>query len=169
MGCHTWYKIPTAVGKENIIQYLKDELENYKKQRWWDDECEAEWQYLLSKGGFEALNFDYDFEPNLKEIQDELSYSIHSTHLILKVGGEYKLFDTCSEFNSDEPRISGYPNRIVTSYEDMVDFIKTGFDGERHGKPYHYDFYCDESRYDHVMDRIKQFFIKHPDGIIRFG
>lgn len=169
MGCHTWFKIPSVIGKENIIQYLKDEHEGYKTQKWWNDGCEAEYQDILNRGGYDVLNFDYDFEINSEEIKDIISYSVHSSHLILKIDGEYKLFQTCSEFENDEPRINGYPDRIVTSYEDMLDFMKTGFDGEYKGKIHHFDFYYDENRYDFFMNNIKQFFIKHPDGIIRFA
>ncbi len=64
------------------------------------------------------------------------------------------------------PRISGYPDKVIHSYEEMVMFMNTGFVDEE-GKQH--DFYWQPERYDFIMAGINRFFTNHPDGIITFG
>jgi hypothetical protein len=70
------------------------------------------------------------------------------------------------ETYSNEPRINGYPDRVVTSNEDMIDFMSTGFVDE---ESVHHKFYYDENRKDYFMKGIDSFFKKHAKGIITFG
>ena len=70
------------------------------------------------------------------------------------------------ENGTDEPRIGGYPENVITSEDEMLEFIKTGFTRED-GK--HFGFHIEEERRDRIFRHIKDFFKKHPDGIITFG
>ena len=70
------------------------------------------------------------------------------------------------ESYSDEPRIGGYPGNIIKSYDEMVEFIKTGYTNSEGEK---FEFYYEKERYPKFMEGIQQFFTKHPDGIITFG
>jgi hypothetical protein len=58
------------------------------------------------------------------------------------------------------------PENVITSEDEMLEFIKTGFTRED-GK--HFDFHMEEERRDRIFRHIKDFFKKHPDGIITFG
>ena len=74
--------------------------------------------------------------------------------------------DVILESYSDEPRIPCYPEKVIHSYNELLEFVRTGYTDEE-GK--HYEFYYDENRYDTFMPQIEQFFKNHPDGIIDFG
>lgn len=168
MGCHTWYKKPLVRGKENIINYLKEKKENYRKKDWWDEECEKEYQHFLSLGGYDVLNFDYNFSDveNYKkgDSYDVVSYSVHSTELILKVDDDYVLYQGIQL--SDEPRIGGYPDTIIKSADEMFKAMETGLTNWE-GK--HFNFYWDKDREEYIRNMIKKFFEDYPEGIIRFG
>ena len=144
MGCHTWTYIPKINGKENIIKHWKSIGEYF----YWEDEHE-----FIDWGN-----------------EDDYLYIKYTSYYFLVQGkaGEWVMYERIEEIG-DEPRIGGYPDRVVRSYEDMEDFMSTGFDGEHCGKPYHFDFYYDQERKEQIMEGIKNFFKKHPEGIICFG
>jgi len=48
MGCHTWFKIPIAVGKEEVISYAKGKVDSYRTEDWWNEGCETEYQTFLA-------------------------------------------------------------------------------------------------------------------------
>ena len=169
MGCHTWYYKPLVKGKENIINYLKVKKENYRKKDWWDEECEKQYQYFLSLGGYDVLNFDYDFSDvkNYKEGDDYdiVSYEVHSQELILKSNDDdYILYNNVQL--SDEPRIGGYPDTIIKSADEMFKAMETGLINWE-GK--HFNFYWDKDRENYIKNMIIKFFEDYPGGIIRFS
>jgi len=141
LGCHTWAYLPKIKGKENIIKYWKDQQEWY----YWEDEHDfIEWG-------------------NTKDYLFDVYNSWH--FLLLQPNNEWWLYESVSEI-SDEPRIGGYPDKVIHSEKEMLEFMGTGFTNDE-GK--HFDFYYDADRYDIFMKGIQTFFQKHPDGIITFG
>jgi hypothetical protein len=170
MGSHTWYKKPLVKGKENIIKYLKEKDESDKQKEWWNDDCEKEHQYFLSLGGYDALNFDYDFSDvrDYKEGSDYdiISYEIHSLELILKANDDYVLYERANGYCIDAPRIGGYPDTVIKSAEEMFKAMETGLVNWE-GK--HFNFYWDKNEEDYIRKNITNFFKAHPDGIITFG
>lgn len=168
MGCHTHYHIPLVRGKENIITHLKQKREKQRQEKWWDEDCEKEYQNFLSYGGYDVLNFDYDFSDveNYKEgdVYDFVSFNTHSEYLILKVKDDYILYKGIQL--SDEPRIGGYPDTIIRSAEEMFGAMETGLTNEE-GK--HFNFYWEEDREEYIRNMITKFFKDYPDGIITFG
>lgn len=137
----------------SLLQYNKEHGTNFDKYT----------GSLLSNEEVSQLNIELGLireNRTFEEYSENLRYAeickeLYDNHIINKL-----------ESYSDEPRISGDPDRIIRSYEDMLDFMKTGYDRED-GK--HFDFYYDEERYPLFMVGIEIFFEKHPDGIIHFG
>jgi hypothetical protein len=63
----------------------------------------------------------------------------YSFRIVNGVPGLYSRYEN----DSDEPRIGGYPDNIITSENEMLEFIKTGYTDED-GK--HYKFYFEPGR-----------------------
>jgi hypothetical protein len=173
MGCHTWFSVPYKTDKKEIISIA---------QKWLDD------NKYMSKGHRRMYQWAIDNEV-CEPITELASFDIGSSR-----DGEFILYKNIEDFSvekynlengtnidkydyeacekaniesySNEPRIGGYPDKVIRSYDEMIEFMKVGYTDE---KGNHYDFYYDEDRIDNVMSNIKKFFIKHPDGIITFG
>jgi hypothetical protein len=153
MGCHTWYRKPLVKGKENVQAYLRDEIERYRKEKWWDEECEKDVPLRL-------MSIE-----NMNEADAENEEFLTIDSVIRYVQGEPVIF-VKYENDSDEPRIGGYPEVIITSSEQMFEVMNTGLTGWQ-GK--HFHFYWEKDREDIIRNLIIEFFQKYPDGIIEFG
>jgi hypothetical protein len=152
MGCHTWFKLPVITGKEEVKKHILKIIDKQRNEEWWDDTVEA--QALMD---IEYLNqFNYE---------DMVWYTYNENLSFRVVNGVPGLYTSYYD-DSDEPRIGGYPEAIATSYEEMMGFMESGLKGED-GR--HYDFYIEDDRRDRIINHIKTFFEKHPDGIITFG
>ena len=155
MGCHTWYRKPLVNGKENVQQYLREKIDAMRKKDWWNEECEKE--AILSLKAIEALDENMDEE--LKEfltLGDQLKF----------INGEPIIFVEANNYDTDEPRIGGYPEIIIKSADEMFKAMETGLINSE-GK--HFNFYLDKERENYIRNNIIKFFDKHPDGIIEFG
>jgi len=150
MGCHTWYKVPVAKGRDAVTVKIRENLSELRSKDWWNDECEKEAK---------------ECERALKEWDTELLEEYITNYYFYVIKGVPMLFKHY-ENDTDEPRIGGYPENVITSEDEMLEFIKTGFTRED-GK--HFDFHIEEERRDRIFRHIKDFFKKHPDGIITFG
>jgi len=176
MGCHTWFSVPYKTDKNEIIELAKQYLvKNYQTddfQKMYEYAIIEELQDVVCQ--FASDECDCGHYENWILYKDVYDYSLelynkdHDTSYS-KYDNFFRENDVLESY-SDEPRIGGYPERIIRSYDEMVEFIKTGHDEyERNGEVIHCDFYIDENRIEKVMNGIKEFFIKHPDGIITFG
>lgn len=143
MGCHTWYLVPVVIGKEDVKKELYANVERWRNAKWWNDECESE----LPRR-FEAI-----------ERLDEEWLDGGSDFHYYVVNGIPGLYDKY-EGDSDEPRIGGYPDTIITSKEKMFEFMNTGFYSDYHKQ--HFNFHDDGDRKDRVIELINTFFEKHP-------
>jgi hypothetical protein len=150
MGCHTWYKVPVVKGEEEVKKELRANLERWRKASWWDAECEAEVPKRLQ--AIETLDPEW-----LDGGSDYYFYVVNG------VPGLYRRY----EGDSDEPRIGGYPDTIITSADQMFAFMRSGFYSDYYKK--HFYFAPDGDRTERVRELITTFFQKHPDGIITFG
>lgn len=175
MGCHTWFYVPVLTKKEDIIKEAQKALDENK---WLHPTEKQMYQYAIDNElnvPIKQLLSDYD-DKDIDEwimYQDVTEWSLNKYNKeqetnIERYDTEYhKLIQTnIIECYSDEPRIGGYPETIIKSYQEMLDFMKTGYTNDE-GK--HYDFYYEEGRYPNFIEGIKTFFEKHPDGIITFG
>jgi hypothetical protein len=179
MGCHTWFSVPIVTDKKEIIRLAQEYL----------DRDSVSLRPFISDGHMKMYQWAIDNE--IDEVCCELatiltdykvlgSWSLYQNIRYYSVdkynrenGTKHDYYSHVFDVNppiietySDEPRIGGYPDRIVRSYDDMVDFMKTGFVDD---EGIQYDFRLDEDRAEKVMKDIKQFFINHPDGVITFG
>jgi len=174
MGCHTWHSVPYLVGKEEILKKAKLKIEEYypDKSKKYDREHRAMHEYAIAN---ELETCIADIFGN--RIEDWKLYEDVKYVSLMKYNEEHgtnydSIYDVSQEIRetfesySDEPRIGGYPDTVIHSYDEMVEFMKTGFTDDQGRK---YDFYYDEDRKDQFMGGIKEFFTKHPDGIITFG
>lgn len=155
MGCHTWYRKPLVKGKENVQKHLRDKIEKQRKQKWWNEECEDEVPNRLK--AIELL--DENMDEDLLEMA-----SIDST--IHFINGEPIIFVAANGYDTDEPRIGGYPDTIIKSADEMFKAMETGLVNWE-GK--HFNFYFDKEREEYIINNIVNFFKEHPDGIIEFG
>ena len=155
MGCHTWYKKPIVKGKENVQKFLREEIENQRKLRWWNKECENEVPIRLN--AIEQLDENMD---------EELLEWCDSNGRIIFMNGEPQIFVTANSYDIDEPRIGGYPDTIIKSADEMFKAMETGLINWE-GK--HFNFYWDKDRENYIRKNITDFFNTHPEGIIEFG
>jgi hypothetical protein len=155
MGCHTWYRKPLVKGKEEVQKFLRDKIERQRKKDWWNDECEQE--ALVSLVAIEKLD---------ENMEEELFEALCWDDNVRFVDGEPVVFVGATGFDTDEPRIGGYPDTIIRSAEEMFKAMETGlinWEGE------HFNFHWDKEREDWIRNNITEFFKTHPDGIIEFG
>lgn len=155
MGCHTWYKVPAAKGKDNIKNYITNIINKQRQKEWWDNKCEEEALRTLK-----ALDY---LDENMSE---ELLYTASYDETIYFVDGEPVLFTDYRD-SRNIPRIGGYPNVVIKSSREMFKAMEEGlmdWKGETR-------FYFNHSREeeDDIKLYIIDFFNKHPDGIIEFG
>ncbi len=173
MGCHTWFSVPYKTDKEEIIKLAQEFLNKseymslgHKQMYQWAIDNKIE-EPVCELASFE-IDCNRQGEWSLYKDVKDFSIEKHNEKSGLSID-KYD-YDACEkagiESYSDEPRIGGYPDRIIRSYDDMIDFMSTGFTDDS-GK--HYDFYYDKERKEDFMSGIKQFFINHPQGIITFG
>lgn len=150
MGCHTWYQYPIVTDEKEIIQQVINKLEEWKNSPWWDEKKFGQERQIIEKAIAEA-----DFHTLDDHMVIDNLFFINDKPIIY---ADYPA--------SDEPRIAGYPETIITSEQQMLDYMKSGFTNDK-GK--HFDFRVEEDRLPHVLEQIKTFFQNHPDGFITFG
>jgi len=174
MGCHIWFSVPYKTDKDEIAEIAQSYLneteylsESNKEMyqyaidcRLIDPVCELAINALHCSRHDEWVIYKDAIEYNIEKYNEEHRTSIHryDSDAIYKAG---------IETYSDEPRIGGYPENIIRSYEEMMEFMSTGFDSD--DGDVHYDFYYEEDRFDFIQKNIKKFFDTHPNGIITFG
>lgn len=176
MGCHTSFLVPFIDGRENIIQFAKHALKQAYKNTPNDPEF-GEISDILDGNDDQQIQEMCFLFGDIKEIENWVAYQDVETNSVNEynrlngtnyhknskfVQENWELF----EYYSDEPRISGYPDKIIHSYEEMLCFVLSGFIDD---KGFHHHFYFDKDREVRIWRGIKEFFTKHPDGIITFG
>jgi hypothetical protein len=149
MGCHTWYRKLVTNNQEEIVKRVIDAIEMSKYYNW-----------------YKFTSLKELIESNEEWIQEIAEYVYDSVDGLIKVNGEFGIYDTANGYDTDEPRIGNYPDTIITSAEEMFKAMDDGLTG---WKGNHCNFYWDESRSKMIRDNIIEFFKAHPDGIIEFG
>lgn len=173
MGCHTWFSVPYKTDKKEIIELAQNWLNKtdyisigHRKMYQWAIDNEVK-EPICELASFQT---DCNIQLDWTLYKDIYDYSLEKYNKKNKVNikkySEEANKLTEIESYSDEPRIGGYPDKIIHSYDEMIDFMKTGYTNE---EGTHHDFYIDDNRKEMVMNGIKQFFINHPNGIITFG
>jgi len=108
MGCHTWYRKPLVKGKENVQKYLRDRINSSRENDWWDEECEQE--ALISLKAIDALD---------EHMDEQLLEYVCIDNTLIFIDGEPQIFIKADGFDTDEPRIGGYPDTIIKSADEM--------------------------------------------------
>ena len=150
MGCHTWYKIPAKITKEQIIEFAKKEIE----KEWYSEDYRKMYQYAIDN--------------DLCDVCCDLAMCNAAAHYHPSEG--WKLYLNLDFGNN--PRVGGYPDRIIHSYQEMCEFVKEGYTDED-GK--HHIFYncnsmiTDNATLEDAMETPRRFFEQYPDGIVTFG
>lgn len=185
MGCHTWYKVPVIKGEEKILEMAQTNLNKWD----YDDSTRKMYQYAIDNKlimpvkDLAAQELSLFVGDNRWCLYEEVSdwslkeYNDKNNKNVSRYSKEWdKLVkDNIIEAYSDEPRIAGYPNATIKSYDEMVKAMETGLMGTKYNseiKDYEkqiFHFQYEENRKDEFMKGIKTFFELHPDGIIQFG
>ena len=149
MGCHTWYKKLVTNNQEEIVKRVRDVIAVSKHYDW-----------------HEFTNLKDLFESNEEWIQEIAECVYDSVDGLVNVNGTYGIYDVANGYDTDEPRIGGYPDTIIKSADEMFKAMEDGLIGWQGN---HFNFYWDESRDERIRKNIIEFFKAHPDGIIEFG
>ena len=149
MGCHTWYKKLVTNNQEEIVKRVIDVIAVSKHYDW-----------------YEFTNLKDLFESNEEWVQEIAAYVYDSVDGLVNVNGTYGIYDVANDYDTDEPRIGGYPDTIIKSADEMFKAMEDGLIGWQGN---HFNFYWDESRDERIRKNIIEFFKAYPDGIIGFG
>ncbi len=173
MGCHTWFSVPYKTDKKEIIEIAQNWLNKsdhvsigHKKMYQWAIDNEIE-EPVCELASFETDTNHKDgwlLYKDIDKYSKEKYNNLHGTNIDFHDSEAWKGINI--ELYSNEPRIGGYPDTIIKSYDQMVEFIKTGF---TNAEGTHFDFRYEQDRKEHFMYGIETFFINHPNGIITFG
>ena len=149
MGCHTWYKKLLTDNQEEIIKKVKDVISISKYYNW-----------------YEFTNLKDLFDSDEEWVQEIAEYVYNSIDDLVEVNGVFGIYKGADGYDTDEPRIGGYPDTIITSADEMFKAMEEGLVGWQGNRC---NFYWDESRDKEIRKNIIEFFKAHPDGIITFG
>jgi len=149
MGCHTWYKKLITNNQNEVIEKVRDVIFISKYYNW-----------------YEFTDLKDLFENNEEWVEEIAEYVYDSIDGLVNVNGVFGIYDGANGYDTDEPRIGGYPDTIITSAEEMFEVMETGLINCE-GK--HFNFYWDKEREEYIRNNIVEFFKNHPDGIIEFG
>lgn len=149
MGCHTFYRKLVTNNQEEIVKRVKDIISMSNHYDW-----------------YSFTDLKELFESEEEWVQEIAEYINDSFNGLIKVNGVYGIYKEANGYSTDEPRIGGYPETIITSAEEMFKAMETGLINSE-GK--HFNFSWDKEREDYIRKNITEFFKVHPDGIINFG
>ena len=185
MGCHTWFyrKLPIQPDyntcKAQLLHKYNENLVLYKR-------------YLegknLDKQDKELIKFYPDYYGN----KDWLTNSIQVLERLIRIvdknlckeavmkryridvpstrytltfyhnGTFYVDFDeNYNSINHDVFRVSNYPDTVLHSYEEYLEFVNNPLNGAY--------LQCKEDTWNKANKKMKEFWDKYPDGIVKFG
>lgn len=172
MGCHTWFSVPVITDKNEIIKIAQDFIDSQKlsnsMKKMYQYAVDNELIHPILELSTTMYTSRFKYHDNDKWIlyKDVKDWSIDKIKKETGIELDRFKYDDRIEVYSDEPRIGGYPTNIIRSYDEMIEAMNIGIIDEE-GK--HLQFYWDKNRYEKIIEGIKTFFEKHPDGIITFG
>lgn len=148
MGCHTWYKNLVISDQEKILKKINNVLKTSKTYDWYEvtdltDFLESEEEWL---------------EPIVDYVHDSLDYELE------EVKGTWGLYKEVGM--SDEPRIGGYPEAIITSADEMFKAMENGLVGGN-GNIFKFTHELEDEK--SIKEMITNFFKEYPYGVITFG
>jgi hypothetical protein len=149
MGCHTWYKKLITNNQETIVGKIKDVISISRSYNW-----------------YEFTSLEDLFNNDEEWVQEIAEYVSDSIDGLIDVDGVFGIYESANGFDTDEPRIGGYPETIIKSADEMFKVMETGLVNWE-GK--HFHFRWEKEREDFIRDNIIKFFEAHPGGIIEFG
>ena len=149
MGCHTWYRKLVTNNQNEIVKRVRDVIAVSKYYDW-----------------YEFTDLKDLFESDEEWLQEIAEYVYGSLDNLIQVNGVFGIYKSANGYDTDEPRIGGYPDTIIKSADEMFKAMENGLVNWE-GK--HFNFYWDKDREDYIRKNIVDFFNAHPDGIIKFG
>lgn len=171
MGCHTWFYRKIEVSyEETKTSLVKSLTENIKVCQEWIDNPNGK-DYLEIKDfypewtiGFLWEQVDIDkrklsiIEKGLckEAVMNKYNSGLGVTRYI-KGKGHYQSLDFCDIF-----RIGNYPEDILFSFDETMDFI------ERNKENIYHYYYNEVQKKDYVQ-QLKDYWNEYPDGMIIFG
>lgn len=180
MGCHTWFykkiEVTEKEVKENVTDYLKGEIDFYDKLINRREEIDAD---ILEAYPEWTVEFGQKYKPilerQLRMIEKGLCrVAMYNKYKISDYNNiHYFDKDKCTMYVStdslphDTFRVTGYPEDRLYSLEDTLNFLETN-------NNIYYRQYINESKSEEelkeiAIERLKEFWKQHPDGMIKFG
>lgn len=192
MGCHTWYRAAVVKDKDVILQIAQRKLNWSVEKGYTSEDHRKMWQYAIDNELCNAVGDLVDIcidenEPSYSQIEGcgWVLYENPNNIALRKYNEQYgtayehtwyipKEHQNLLDTYGDIPRIGGYPENIIRSYDEMIEFMEKGFvdeDGVHH--KFYYKYSCEEVDVEEEKERaiaqVKRFFDIYPDGIITFG
>lgn len=181
MGCHTWFYAPALEGKEEIIKLAQENLD--ENPDGYDESTVKMYQLaidnelltpckVLAAYGREYHKY-YTLIRNGKwilykepaKIQLDNYNKINGTDISIYDVAEIQANKIKLDYFPDDPRIDGYPDDIIDSYEKLIEVIETGL-VDQYGELQEFYFTVDK---EYTLSKIKWFFDTYPGGVITFG
>lgn len=185
MGCHTWYSVPVKTDRTEIIA-LAQQFINENEHI--GDDHKKMYQFAIDNELCNVVTELASYQIDAKTLEDgswilykdEQKFVVDEYNKTVDLGSEVGYYDYDEHNRLDlkwcgsEPRIGGYPDTIIQTYDQMVEFMRDGFVGQKrtgtNTVAHHYVFSpMDDETRTRVMSNIKRFFETYPDGVITFG
>lgn len=179
MGCHTWYSVPVKTDKKEIIELAQKFLDEHE---FLSADHKKMYQFAINNELRDVVTELASYVMDGKVIEGEWIVYLDERHFVINEYNktvelaeqlDYYDFDKIDkiglEWCGSEPRIGGYPDKIIRSYDEMIKFMDEGYHGTLHDKPHHHTFRMDDDRKDRIIGNIKRFFETYPQGVITFG
>jgi len=159
MGCHTWFYIPvtktTTEIKAEVVACLTDKSVKYTTPEHIELLLTREYGYTITLEHIEKAKSFYARwlksilrDSKLGQVACVFFYIYYTTNKLTRVYNHQLYEDSGTH---DLFRIGGYPDTVLTSYNETVEYCKQFDIGED------------------KLESTYQFFKDHPDGIIEFG
>ena len=167
MGCHTWFykKIegPTEEQiRKDLVVYFQETIQFYDSALNQKESLDDLTKEVLEGVSDEELEVERDEflflyrrfasgEMGIDEVNENWASSRFSRHIeYYRKGGWYETDDSLPH---DLFRIGNYPETLLFSLEETLDFIQTNK--------------C--TVYEYTDEKLRDFWAEFPDGMIRFG
>lgn len=192
MSCATWYAVPVIKDKAEILKLAQKKLDWNILKKYMTEDRRKMYQYVIDAELLDPLGDLIEIrtdEPNEPKYElsgtDWIIYQDPNDIAVQKYNAQYGTYhqyinsvpkehlDGLDTYGNT-PRIGGYPDIVIKSYDEMISFMHNGFIDED-GIPFNFwwhDFKDPkilEEEKQKAIAQVKRFFTNYPDGIITFG
>lgn len=178
MGCHTWFSVPYITDREEIrklaTEHILKDLKGGKRSKKWN-EPDFPNNIFLKNSDDTITSYASDMIDGHTCILDGNIYMDVLDYELMKYNErtgsniskrDYEEIDSIGLFNLyDCFRAYGYPDNILRSYEETIEFICTYQYSGIHAIPGEPAI----KTFEDTDQKLKLFFARYPCGIITFG